>query len=217
MQRQPVIHQYRRLLECERFSELPSCVAYSQCMRSHGLPNFPDPASGVPPKVTAQELGVSSSRLQVAQGACQHLLPATGGSLTASSLQQCYLAGVCPQALVQQALSAGREFAQCMRSHGAPTGPTPPSIRRDARCSTSTSRVRRRRRSAPRAMNARAWIPRARCWPTGEIVSGTVARGVALGIVIVAAAGLVSAWRSGAWSPAPSAKPRARLRRPRRP
>jgi multidrug efflux pump subunit AcrA (membrane-fusion protein) len=53
-------------------------------------------------------------------------------------------------------------------------------------------------------MNARAWIPRARCWPTGEIVSGTVARGVILGIVIVAAAGLVSAWRSGAWSPATS-------------
>jgi hypothetical protein len=53
-------------------------------------------------------------------------------------------------------------------------------------------------------MNARAWIPRARCWPTGEIVSGTVARGVVLGIVIVAAAGLVSAWRSGVWSPATS-------------
>ena len=100
-------------------------VAYSQCMRSHGLPNFPDSVGAVPPKVTAQELGVSSSRLQVAQGACQHLLPATGGSLTASSLQQCYLAGVCPQALVQQALSAGREFAQCMRSHGAPDWPDP--------------------------------------------------------------------------------------------
>ncbi|MFZ0186786.1 MAG: hypothetical protein WAL72_07580 [Streptosporangiaceae bacterium] len=100
-------------------------VAYSQCMRSNGVPNFPDPAGGVPPKVTAQELGISSSQLQVAQGACQHLLPATGGSLSASSLQQCYLAGVCPQALVQQALSAGREFARCMRSHGVPNWPDP--------------------------------------------------------------------------------------------
>ena len=100
-------------------------VAYSQCMRSNGVPNFPDPAGGVPPKVTAQELGVSNSRLQVAQGACQHLLPATGGSLTASSIQQCYLAFVCPQALVQQALSAGRVFAQCMRSHGVPYWPDP--------------------------------------------------------------------------------------------
>ena len=100
-------------------------VAYSQCMRSHGLPTFPDPAGGVPPKVTAQGLGVSSAQLQAAQGACQHLLPATGGSLTASSLRQCYLAGVCPQALVQQAMTAGREFAQCMRSHGAPDWPDP--------------------------------------------------------------------------------------------
>src|SRR5580700_5583144 len=100
-------------------------VAYSRCMRSHGVPNFPDPVGGVPPKVTAQELGVSSSQLQVAQGACQHLFPATGGSLTASSLQQCYLAHVCPQALVQQALSAGREFAGCMRSHRVPNWPDP--------------------------------------------------------------------------------------------
>jgi hypothetical protein len=100
-------------------------VAYSQCMRSHGVPNFPDPTGGVPPKVSAQELGVSNSQLQVAQGACQHLLPATSGSLSGSSLQQCYLAGVCPQALVQQAVSAGREFAQCMRSHGVPNWPDP--------------------------------------------------------------------------------------------
>lgn len=103
-----------------------SAVAFSRCMRSHGLPDYPDPdSSGTLPKTSAQQLGVSSSRFQVAQSACQHLLPATGGSLTASSLQQCYLAGVCPQALVQRALSAGREFAQCMRSHGVPDWPDP--------------------------------------------------------------------------------------------
>jgi hypothetical protein len=94
-------------------------------MRSNGVANFPDPTGGVLPKVSAQGLGVSSSQLQVAQGACQHLLPATSGSLSGSSLQRCYLAGVCPQALVQQALSAGREFAQCMRSHGVPDWPDP--------------------------------------------------------------------------------------------
>jgi hypothetical protein len=100
-------------------------VAYSQCMRSHGMPNFPDPTGGVPPKVTAQELGVSSSQLQAAQRACQRLLPATGASLTASSLQRCYLAGVCPQALVRQAVNAGLQFARCMRSHGVPNWPDP--------------------------------------------------------------------------------------------
>jgi hypothetical protein len=35
------------------------------------------------------------------------------------------MAGVCPQALVQQALNAGRKFAQCMRSHGLPNWPDP--------------------------------------------------------------------------------------------
>jgi hypothetical protein len=103
-----------------------SAVAFSHCMRSHGLPNYPDPNSnGTLPKTSAQLLGVSSSAYSTAESACQHLLPSTGGSLTASSLQQCYLAGVCPQSLVQQALSAGREFAQCMRSHGVPYWPDP--------------------------------------------------------------------------------------------
>jgi hypothetical protein len=100
-------------------------VAYAQCMRSHGLPDYPDPAEGVLPKVTAQQLEVSAPQLQAAQGACQHLLPATTGSLSASSLQQCYMADVCPQTLVQQALNAGRKFAQCMRSHGLPNWPDP--------------------------------------------------------------------------------------------
>jgi hypothetical protein len=103
-----------------------SAVAFSHCMRSHGLPDYPDPdSSGTLPKTSAQLLGVSSSVFDAAQRACQQMLPATGGSLTASSIQQCYLAFVCPQALVQQALSAGREFAQCMRSHGVPYWPDP--------------------------------------------------------------------------------------------
>jgi hypothetical protein len=103
-----------------------SAVAFSHCMRSHGLPDYPDPSgNGTLPKTSAQLLGVSSSAFDAAQRACQQLLPATGGSLTASSIQQCYLAFVCPQALVQQALSAGRVFAQCMRSHGVPYWPDP--------------------------------------------------------------------------------------------
>jgi hypothetical protein len=104
----------------------PSAVAFSGCMRSHGVPNFPDPgSSGALPKTSAQLLGVSSSQFQAAQRACQHLLPTTGGSLNASSYQQCFLAGVCPQALVQQALNAGLKFARCMRSHGVPNWPDP--------------------------------------------------------------------------------------------
>jgi hypothetical protein len=101
-------------------------VSYSHCMRSHGVPNFPDPGSGGSlPKGTAQQFGVSSAQLQAAELACQHVLPSTGDLLTPASLQQCYLTHVCPPALVQRALSAGRTFAHCMRSHGVPTWPDP--------------------------------------------------------------------------------------------
>jgi hypothetical protein len=103
-----------------------SAVAYSSCIRSHGVPNYPDPSSGgILPKTSAQHLGVSSSQFSAAQQACQHLLPRFGGQLSASSLQQCYLAYDCPQALVQRAMTAGLHFARCMRAHGAPSWPDP--------------------------------------------------------------------------------------------
>ena len=96
----------------------PSAVGYSHCIRSHGVPNFPDPdSSGVLPKVSAQELGVSTSQLQAGQRACQRLLPGTGESLQQQA-QQCVLAGDCPRAVVQQMLTSGRRFAVCMRRHG---------------------------------------------------------------------------------------------------
>ena len=104
----------------------PSAVAYSACIRSHGVPNFPDPDSnGQVPKADPQLLGVSKSQLQAAQRTCQHLYPTSGGTLSASSLRQCYESGVCPQALIQQAVNAGLQFARCMRSHGVPNWPDP--------------------------------------------------------------------------------------------
>ena len=48
------------------------------------------------PPIARQQFGVSTSRLQAAQRTCQHLLPATGGSLDASSLRQYELTGDCP-------------------------------------------------------------------------------------------------------------------------
>ena len=87
-------------------------VAFSHCMRSHGVVNYPDPASsGVLPKKSLQQLGVSSSRFQAATSACNHLLP-NGGS------------GPNP-AQVQQARAQGLQFSQCVRSHGVPHFPDP--------------------------------------------------------------------------------------------
>jgi len=103
----------------------PSAVAFSACMRSHGLPNYPDPdSSGQLPKTDAGQLGVSISQFQAAQQACRHLLP-TGGSLQQREEQCIQDRGPCPPALLQQMLTADREFAQCMRSHGWPNFPDP--------------------------------------------------------------------------------------------
>jgi hypothetical protein len=101
----------------------PSAVAYSRCVRGHGVPRYPDPtSSGQVPKTDAQLLGVSSSQLQAAQTACQHLLP--GGSLQQQE-HQCMQNSDCPPALVQQMLNADLKLARCMRSHGVPNFPDP--------------------------------------------------------------------------------------------
>ena len=101
----------------------PSAVAYSHCIRSHGVPRYPDPSSsGQVPKTDAQLLGVSSSQLQAAQTACQYLLPA--GSLQQQE-HQCMQNSDCPPALVQQMLNADLKLARCMRSHGVPNFPDP--------------------------------------------------------------------------------------------
>jgi hypothetical protein len=99
-------------------------VAYSRCVRTHGVPGFPDPASdGGIPKAVAQQLGVSQSRLQAAQNACRPLLP--DATSFEQQTRQCLTAGACPPALVQQMLTADRTFARCMRSHGVPGWPDP--------------------------------------------------------------------------------------------
>ena len=103
----------------------PSAVAYANCMRSHGVPGYPDPGGdGQLQKTTAQQLGVSGSRLQAAEQACRPLYPASSGSFQ-QLLQECEATGDCPQAVVQQALTAMRPFAQCMRTHGVPDFPDP--------------------------------------------------------------------------------------------
>jgi hypothetical protein len=102
----------------------PSAVAYSACIRSHGVPNYPDPdIGGQLPKTDAQLLGVSASQYQAAQQACQRLLPASG------SLQQqehqCMQNSDCPPGLVQQMMTGDLKLARCMRSHGVPNFPDP--------------------------------------------------------------------------------------------
>jgi hypothetical protein len=103
----------------------PSAVAYSQCVRSHGIPNFPDPPSGGGlAKTSAQQLGVSGSRLHAAQRACQHLIPATGGTIQRQE-QQCFPNSDCPPDVVRELLNVMLRFARCMRAHGVANFPDP--------------------------------------------------------------------------------------------
>jgi hypothetical protein len=92
--------------------------AYSACMRTHGVPNFPDPDSQGRIKITSgrsangQKTGVdvNSPQFKKAQRACQKLQPSGGRP----NRQE--------QAKEQRAML---KFAQCMRSHGVPNFPDP--------------------------------------------------------------------------------------------
>lgn len=50
-------------------------LAYSRCMRSHGVPNFPDPDSSGNPLASTKQIGASNPRFDAAQEACRRLLP----------------------------------------------------------------------------------------------------------------------------------------------
>lgn len=101
-----------------------TAIAYSHCMRSHGVTNFPDPdGSGHLPKTGAQQLGVSRSLFEEAQRACASSLPTAG--TTNAQIDQCMSTGDCPPALIQTILSEQRRYAKCIRSHGYPGFPDP--------------------------------------------------------------------------------------------
>jgi hypothetical protein len=105
----------------------PSAVAYSACMRSHGVPNFPDPSSNGQAVVKADphQLGVGTAQYDRAKQACQHLLPITGSTQQQQQETQCALAGHCSEAVVQQWMTGLRTLAQCLRDHGEPNWPDP--------------------------------------------------------------------------------------------
>ncbi len=89
-------------------------LAFSRCMRSSGIPSFPDPQHlvGGNAKLTVHQLG-NNPRVLAAFGACNHLLPTRGGA---------------PQQTAQQTrtqLADELSFARCMRSRGVPRFPDP--------------------------------------------------------------------------------------------
>jgi hypothetical protein len=95
-----------------------SILKYSACMRSHGLPDFPDPNSqgGISISISGavggghgSDLDPNSPRFQAAQRACKSLAP--GGNLT-------------PAQQAQMRASA-LKMSACMRAHGIADFPDP--------------------------------------------------------------------------------------------
>jgi hypothetical protein len=81
-------------------------------MRSHGVPNFPDPSSsgGLQLRVgPGTGLDPSSPAFKTAQQACMKLLPNGGRRQPLSASQR----------------ASALKFSQCMRSHGVPSFPDP--------------------------------------------------------------------------------------------
>jgi len=80
-------------------------------MRSHGVPDFPDPNAQGAIQVTG--LNTGSATFQAAVNACRHLLP-NGGQPTPAEQTK--------------AMAQALRFSQCMRSHGITAFPDPQSV-----------------------------------------------------------------------------------------
>jgi hypothetical protein len=90
--------------------EQRDAVRFADCMRSHGVPNFPDPTTS--PHAFKSALSTNSPAVQSAATACQHLLP-NGGRPNQSPARS------------QAQVAAMLAFARCIRSHGFPNFPDP--------------------------------------------------------------------------------------------
>lgn len=90
-------------------------LAYSDCMRAHGVPNFPDPGSnGGIDKDKIIAVG-NSPQEQAAEQTCLRYMPANGLGPEPTSQQ------------TRTQLSGTLAFASCMRDHGFPRFPDPTS------------------------------------------------------------------------------------------
>jgi hypothetical protein len=86
-------------------------VNFADCMRSHGVPNFPDPTTRAFKFALAPSTAHSPAFLS-AYAVCRHLLPNNGGQDAAHNPAQ---------------IAALLAFARCIRSHGFPNFPDPTS------------------------------------------------------------------------------------------
>lgn len=93
-------------------------LQFAQCMRAHGVPNFPDPTGGkidlrvqqTPNSMSVNGVQVNGPAFQTAMKRCRSFLP-NGGHLTAAQ--------------TAEAKSQALAMSKCMRTHGVPNFPDP--------------------------------------------------------------------------------------------
>jgi hypothetical protein len=96
-------------------SAYQKALAYAQCIRAHGIPNYPDPNSKgqfIAPNGSSLP-SVSPAVLQSSGKACQKLLPPSMAQGPPQGSQGA------------KATNQGLKFTRCMRSHGVPNFPDP--------------------------------------------------------------------------------------------
>jgi hypothetical protein len=91
-----------------------AALAYSRCMRAHGVPSFPDPkqSAGGGIQISGSRSGMNpqSPTFKSAQESCKHLLP-NGGQPTHTEQQR--------------GLARMLRISRCMRAHGISGFPDP--------------------------------------------------------------------------------------------
>jgi hypothetical protein len=91
-------------------------LTFSDCMRSHGVPSFPDPSGGGIHFGPGSGIDPSSPAFKAAQSACRRLLPGGGPGNQHPTAQE---------------IDMARQISECMRQHAVTGFPdptfTPPS------------------------------------------------------------------------------------------
>jgi hypothetical protein len=87
-----------------------SFLAFSKCMRSHGVPDFPDPSAGGGIKIAVgSNVNFASPAFKTAQSECRSRLPGGGP----------------PQGVSEQQKEQLFRTSACMRAHGVTGFPDP--------------------------------------------------------------------------------------------
>jgi hypothetical protein len=96
-------------------AQTQAAFRFARCMRSHGVPGFPDPTTrAFKFALTPASGNARSPSFTSAVSGCRHLLPDGGPSNETPSRRQAQIA-------------AGLAFARCLRTHGFPNFPDPTS------------------------------------------------------------------------------------------